>query len=224
MRLQIFEIRYFLFKIIDISSDTQIKCSITPQPAITPLTSSLACLMCLCVGATAHTWRSETPIVPLAWDRSCVFASHARSFQGHLTSRALGCHASSSVELLGSHTRDPWFCRLSALFTESSSQPHSTLPALPPSLLPSLSPCSHTKSSIYSQISNYFKISNYIYLYICTHMLSLCTCVYVCVCVAEVRGQRVGVISLLISRRSKGSNSGCQVRQPVSSLACSPQI
>lgn len=94
----------------------------------------------------------------------------------------------------------------------------------PPSLLPSLSPCSH-KHSIYSQILNYFKISNYIHLCIRARVSPLCTCVYirvrVCICVAEVRGQLVGIVSLLISPGSKGSSSGCQVRQQVSSLTCS---
>lgn len=92
----------------------------------------------------------------------------------------------------------------------------------PLSHLPSPTPCSH-KYSIDSQTLNYFKISTYIYLCVCAHVLPLCTCVYigvrVCICVAEVRGQLVGIVSLLISPGSKGSNSGCQVRQQVSSLA-----
>lgn len=69
MSLQFFEIRCFLLKIIDIPSDTQIKCpSYTPTCHHPPkhTSSALVCLMCLCVGATAHMWTSEVPIFPLA--------------------------------------------------------------------------------------------------------------------------------------------------------------
>lgn len=81
MSLQFFEIRYFLFKIIDIPSDTQIKCPSDTPTCITPPTHTLLLLWyvwCVCGGAQHTCGGRRSPSFPLLETGLVFFATHAR--------------------------------------------------------------------------------------------------------------------------------------------------